>query len=110
MKIEKIPYYAKFVFMGGPNECISTADVNLLTGSIVDDSGEPINSLKIGDKISFENYESDIFKIKDIQIQALVTDTDNFHQTVSVDDCAETQGQSKEHLFRVVVRMDKTKK
>ncbi|WP_299009803.1 hypothetical protein [uncultured Tenacibaculum sp.] len=110
MKLKDIPYYAKFIFKTADNEtCFSTTDFEMIKFIVDAHSDETINKLKIGQKIQFQPIEDnpDIYKVSDISIRHLYDDTETMSFGFDKEDCNINQGDRKEWLFSLLIKLDK---
>lgn len=106
MKISKLPYYVKFVFLCSNGTCISTTDVEMIDHIIDPDTGRRIYSLDVGDRIIFEQDYENIYKIKSIGVRQIQDDTDLMKYGFDTEDCTEPQGASKDWLLKLLITAD----
>lgn len=104
MKIELLDYYANFVFMSEDRRfCVSTTDINFIRDSIkFESTKERIDSIHIGDFLLFSNT-SNVYKVTDVQIEMIASDTNRFDVGTDTYNCIERQGIEKKPLFKIIV-------
>ncbi len=110
MKLTDIPYYAKFIFKTADNEtCFSTTDFEMIKFIVDANSDQTINKLKIGQKIQFQPIKDnpETYQVADISIRHLYDDTETHTYGFDNEDCNERQGDKKEWLFSLLIKLDK---
>lgn len=109
MKLSNIPFFVKFIFScENCNDCFSTTDSEMLKYIVYESTGKPINDLRIGQIIQFEPLDENEkkYKIIDIIIRHLFEDTDTHKYGFDSQDCTESQGETKEWLFSILIKLE----
>lgn len=104
MKIEDLPYYVKFVFLCG-DIGHSTADINLISLIKNADTRERIYSLNVGDRIIFEPESDKVYQISSISVNHLLEDTKDMLLGIDLEDAEPMQGERKEWLLKILIKM-----
>lgn len=107
MKISELPYYVKFVFLCSDGECYSTSDIKMLEHIKSAESGEPVSSLDVGDRIMFAPNTDGIYCITSVAIKHLADDTELMRLGFDTEDCATMQGEEKDWLLKILIRTDR---
>ena len=110
MKIKDLNYYVKFIFSANDGGCISTTDVEMFEFVKYKNTDESVNSLKVGDEIYFIPNTEKQYKVTDVIVRHIVSDTDALKYGIDSEDCTEHQGEYKEWLLSILVRIDVIKK
>ena len=105
MNIAELPYYVQFVFSASNGDCMQTTDPELMDFIKRGDSNERAHRLKVGDVIRSEP-EGKKYKITEIVIRYLYDDTELMKYGIDLEGCVESQGETKDALFGVLVKMD----
>ncbi len=109
MKLKDIPYFVKFIFSCDDCEdCFSITDSEMLKFVIDESSREPIHELKIGQVLQFELIDENPkkYKVIDIIIRHLFDDTDSHKYGLDSQDCTSSQGENKEWLFSLLIKLE----
>ena len=107
MKISELPYYVKFVFLCSDDNCYSTSDIKKLEHIKSVESGEPVSSLEVGNRITFAPNTNGIYRIASVAIQQLVDDTELMRLGFDTEDCTSMQGEEKDWLLKILIRADR---
>jgi len=107
MKISQLPYYVKFVFLCSDQGCYSTSDIKMLEYIHNADSGKPISSLDVGDRIIFAPNCGKVYKIASVAIRHLFDDTELMRLGFDCEDCTSMQGEGKEWLLKILIHADR---
>ena len=105
MKISDLPYFVQFVFSSSNGDCLSTSDQEMFKFIKYAESNNPVNRLEIGNIITFEP-EGKTYSIKDIIVRHIVDDTDIHKYGFDMEGCTEMQGEQKEWLFSILIKME----
>ena len=109
MKVNDLSYYAEFVFNSSNGDCFATTDYEMFEFIKHDQSGEKVSSIRIGDVLVFEGAPGEPdkrYEVTDISIRHLFDDTDLMKYGIDLEGCTEMQGEPKEKLFGVLVKME----
>ncbi len=107
MKISELPYYVKFVFLCSDGECYSTTDIKMLEYIKSAESGEPISSLEVGNRIMFAHENDGIYRIASVAIHQLLDDTELMRMGFDSEDCTSMQGEEKDWLLKILIHADR---
>ena len=107
MKISELPYYVKFVFLCSDGNCYSTSDIKMLEHIKSVESGEPVSSLEVGNRIMFAPNTDGIYRIASVAIQQLTDDTELMRLGFDTEDCTSMQGEEKDWLLKILIRADR---
>ena len=105
MKVNQLNYYPLFIFKS-ENFCLQTADNDLLQYIFDNDMNVKIN-FKINDEMNFkmENGDYRKFKITNIEINNVVTDTELNQYGIISYGCSTTVGKQKEEPMYIYIEM-----
>lgn len=105
MKVEKLPVFAKFVFIcENPNFCVSTTDINVLQGIKFTGTAESIYGFRVGTQIYFDEHKEKNYEVTEIEVNQITDDLVIHKYGSDSDDCTPS-GVIKEFLFKVTVWM-----
>lgn len=108
MKTKDLAYYPKFIFIEEKiGYCISTTDIECLKLVRQKGSEEGIQSLKIGNQITFDNEDDLVFTIIDIQITHIWEDLSYFRYGMDSNDCMQQNGELKQEILKIKVYLEK---
>jgi len=107
MKIPELPYYVKFVFLCSDQECFATSDFRMLKHIKSAETGEPVCSLDVGDRIVFAPSADKIYRITSVAVKHLLDDTNQMRLGFDSEDCTSMQGEEKDWLLKILIRADR---
>jgi len=109
MKITDLDYYVKFIFSDGEDMCLSTTDREMLNHVKSNNTGKTPTGYKVGDILQFSPDETP-YEIKDIKIRGLIEDTELNKYGFDKEDCTQVQGEKKDFIFSINIRIEQVQK
>ena len=107
MRISELPYYVKFVFLCSDGGCYSTADITMLEHIKSAESGKPVSSLEVDNRITFAPNTDRIYRITSVAIKHLGDDTELMRLGFDLEDSTSMQGKEKDWLLKILIRADR---
>ena len=107
MLTKNAPHFVKFVFTwieNDQNNCFSTSDIDELLKFKNSINNSTIDSLNIGDEITYNKIS---YRVDNISLDHIYDDLDLHNTGVDSNDCRYTNGENIPYLFKVRVNITK---
>ena len=116
-KASLLPYYPRFIFKFGENDCFSTADLDMFKfiKEVIDGKEYDVTRFIIGQIINVTVANKDgstevkKYRVKKVEIQQIKDDLDAPTYGINLEDCPTIFGKEKKWLMEIYIFLDPVK-